>query len=49
LDESLYVLDEGDVAFLEQQTGIKDPAELKRHLMAVQERAYKVRMVHFLG
>ncbi|TFY82954.1 hypothetical protein EWM64_g1069 [Hericium alpestre] len=40
LDESLYNLNEEEVAFYKQQTGIQDDEELKRHIIAVQTEAY---------
>ena len=43
LDESLYDLDEEGLAFMRTQTGIEDEAELKKHVLAVQAEAYKVR------
>ena len=43
LDESLYKLDDVEVAFFCAQTGIQDPEELKQHILAVQKEAYAVR------
>ncbi|TFY77546.1 hypothetical protein EWM64_g6466 [Hericium alpestre] len=40
LDASLYSLNEEEVAFYKQQTGIEDDEELKRHIIAVQTEAY---------
>jgi hypothetical protein len=42
LDDSLYSLDQQEYEFLSLQTGIKDPEELKMHVLAVQEEIYKV-------
>ncbi|KAM6503843.1 hypothetical protein JOM56_000786 [Amanita muscaria] len=42
LDESLYSLDEEELAFFKSQTGIDDEAELKEHVLAIQAKAYKV-------
>ncbi|KDQ63332.1 hypothetical protein JAAARDRAFT_29353 [Jaapia argillacea MUCL 33604] len=42
LDSSLYSLDEAELAFFKAQTGIQDEEELKKHIIAVQEKAYKV-------
>lgn len=44
LDESFYEVDEIDEQFLEEQTGIKDPEEVKKHLIQVQREVYAVRM-----
>jgi hypothetical protein len=43
LDDSLYSLDVDELAFFHEQTGIKDDAKLKEHIIAVQEKAYEVR------
>lgn len=43
LDEQYYRLTPDDVAFLTQQTGITDPAELKQHILQIQKEAYDVR------
>ncbi|KAJ7489410.1 hypothetical protein FB451DRAFT_1390562 [Mycena latifolia] len=40
LDESLYMSDEAEVAFIKSQTGIHDPNALKQHIIAVQKKAY---------
>lgn len=40
--EFYYALAPHEKEFLHQQTGISDEAELKTHLVALQERAYKV-------
>ncbi|TFY73288.1 hypothetical protein EWM64_g10724 [Hericium alpestre] len=42
LDESLYNLNEEEVSFYKQQTGIQDDEELKRHIIAIQTEAYAV-------
>ena len=48
LDDSLYRLDEEEIEFLSSQTGIQDPAEIKRHVVSVQREAYAVRFVEDL-
>ncbi|KAG7448619.1 uncharacterized protein BT62DRAFT_717960 [Guyanagaster necrorhizus] len=42
LDPSLYVLADDEVVFIKSQTGIDDDEELKRHILAIQEEAYKL-------
>jgi len=43
LDEKFYLsIGEKDIAFLKQQIGIQDDAELKQHILAVQAEAYAV-------
>ncbi len=42
LDESLYSLDKIEEEFIMQQTGIPDPQEAKKHIIAVQAEAYEV-------
>ncbi|KIL67227.1 hypothetical protein M378DRAFT_73824 [Amanita muscaria Koide BX008] len=42
LDESLYSLDEDELAFFKSETGINDEGELKKHILTVQARAYEV-------
>ena len=42
LDEGLYKLAEPDYEFMSAQTGIKDPEELKQHIIAVQKEIYAV-------
>ncbi|KAK0459029.1 uncharacterized protein EV420DRAFT_1479667 [Desarmillaria tabescens] len=43
LDPSLYyVLVDDEVAIIKSQTGIEDDEELKRHILAIQEEAYKL-------
>ncbi|EPQ55307.1 hypothetical protein GLOTRDRAFT_116242 [Gloeophyllum trabeum ATCC 11539] len=42
LDPSIYSLDEHESAFFKSQTGIPDDEELKKHILKVQEKAYKV-------
>ncbi|KAI0771025.1 hypothetical protein BD413DRAFT_476724 [Trametes elegans] len=42
LDDRLYELDSDAFAFYKAQTGIADPGELKKHILAVQAEAYKV-------
>ncbi|KAJ7705362.1 hypothetical protein B0H17DRAFT_1037756 [Mycena rosella] len=44
LDESLYKAD--DAEFIKEQTGIHDPDELKRHIIAVQTKAYSLFNYH---
>ena len=43
LDESLYAPDEEEKAFMKTTTGIQDDEELKRHIIAVQTKAFAVR------
>jgi hypothetical protein len=47
LDESLYSLDEDEDAldFFKAQTRINGNEELKRHILAVQEKAYRVQTI----
>ena len=45
LNESLYKLDEAEYEFWSAQTGVKDPEELKNHIIAVQTEIYKVSLV----
>ncbi|KAF8638313.1 hypothetical protein AX17_002333 [Amanita inopinata Kibby_2008] len=42
LDESLYSLDDDELAFFKSQTGIDDDEQLKNHILAVQAKAYQV-------
>ncbi|KAM6495368.1 hypothetical protein JOM56_008074 [Amanita muscaria] len=42
LDESLYSLDEDELAFFKSETGMDDEGELKKHILTVQARAYEV-------
>ncbi|KAG1776320.1 hypothetical protein EV702DRAFT_971506 [Suillus placidus] len=42
LDENLYDLRPKDAAFYKELTGIEDDAALKRHILDVQAKAYKV-------
>ncbi|KAH9858784.1 hypothetical protein C2E23DRAFT_864612 [Lenzites betulinus] len=42
LDESLYSIDDEALDFMKAQTGIEDPEELKKHIMAVQAEAYAI-------
>ncbi|THH01510.1 hypothetical protein EW026_g1203 [Hermanssonia centrifuga] len=42
LDESLYSLDKIEEEFIMQQTGIPDPQEAKKHIIAVQAEAYEI-------
>ncbi|KAM6495362.1 hypothetical protein JOM56_008068 [Amanita muscaria] len=42
LDESLYSLDEDELAFFKSETGIDDEGELKKHILTIQARAYEV-------
>ncbi|TFK50836.1 hypothetical protein OE88DRAFT_1659936 [Heliocybe sulcata] len=42
LDPTLYVLDDEESAFFKSHIGIADDEELKKHILAVQEKAYKV-------
>ncbi|KAF8075123.1 hypothetical protein FPV67DRAFT_616075 [Lyophyllum atratum] len=42
LDEKFYSLKDKELAFFQEQTGLKDEAELKKHIISVQEKAYEV-------
>ena len=42
LDESLYDLNNEERSFLKEQSGIQDDDELKKHVIQVQTKAYKV-------
>ncbi|KAI0823142.1 hypothetical protein BC628DRAFT_1417830 [Trametes gibbosa] len=42
LDESLYSIDDEALGFMKKQTGIEDPDELKKHILAVQAEAYAI-------
>ncbi|KAI0374558.1 hypothetical protein BV20DRAFT_987955 [Pilatotrama ljubarskyi] len=42
LDEELYSIDDEAFAFMKAQTGIQDPEELKKHVLAVQAEAYSI-------
>lgn len=44
LDDGLYDLSSSEIEFLSSHTGIVDPRELKRHVLAIQEDIYKVRV-----
>ncbi len=44
LDESLYAPDDEEKAFMKTTTGIQDDDELKRHIIAVQTKAFGVSM-----
>ncbi|KAK0203783.1 hypothetical protein DFS33DRAFT_1260379 [Desarmillaria ectypa] len=43
LDSSLYDLTEDEAAFFKAETGIQGDVELKNHILAIQEQAYKAR------
>lgn len=43
LDESLYSLSGDELDFYRQHTGIDDEKELKKHVLAIQAKAYDVR------
>lgn len=43
LDDSLYNLSGIELEFFKSQTGIHDEDKLKRHILAAQAEAYKVR------
>lgn len=43
LDEQLYDLDAEEREFFKKETGIETDEELKKHLIAVQTKAYLVR------
>ncbi|KAK7019944.1 methyltransferase ausD [Favolaschia claudopus] len=40
LDESLYPMDDENLEFIKEPSGIKDPETLKKHIMTVQNKAY---------
>ena len=42
LDEQLYTIEDEGLVFMKAQTGIEDPNELKKHILAVQAEAYAV-------
>lgn len=42
LDESLYTIDDAALGYMQAQTGILDPEELKKHIIAAQAEAYAV-------
>ena len=42
LDESFYYLDEAEQGFLSNQTGIKEPEDLRRYVLQIQKEAYAV-------
>lgn len=42
LDDSFYQLDDVETTFVSGLTGIKDPAELKKHILQVQHEVYAV-------
>ena len=44
LDPSLYSIEDDALEFMKASTGIQDPEELKKHILAVQEEAYAVCM-----
>lgn len=39
--DKYYQLDGNEIAFFSSQTGIKDPEELKAHILTVQREAYE--------
>ena len=45
LDEGLYNLDDTEITFFKQQTGIDDSDELKAHLLSIQAEAYEVTLL----
>ena len=45
LDEGLYRLDDTEITFFKQQTGIDDSDELKAHLLSIQAEAYEVTLL----
>ena len=47
LDPSLYDLTLEALQFFKLETGIIDDEELKKHILAVQERAYKVHQAYY--
>ncbi|RDB23459.1 Methyltransferase ausD [Hypsizygus marmoreus] len=42
LDDSFYSLKSEELAFFQEQTGILDEVELKKHIISVQEKAYEI-------
>lgn len=42
LDDNLYIIGDVELAFLKEQTGLMDEDELKRHIISIQAKAYKV-------
>jgi hypothetical protein len=47
LDPSLYDLTPEALQFFKSETDITDDEELKKHILAVQERAYKVDQLYY--
>lgn len=47
LDPSLYSLQNDELAFFRQLTGIEDEDELRSHILAIQAKAYDVSMRRF--
>ena len=45
LDEGLYNLDDTEITFFKQQTGIDDSDELKAHLLSIRAEAYEVTLL----
>ena len=48
LSERFYDLDDEETQFLMQQTGIKDPGELKKYIISIQHEVYAVSSVDLL-
>ena len=48
LSEKFYDLDDEETQFLMQQTGIKDPDELKKYIISIQHEVYAVSSVDLL-
>lgn len=46
LDDALYDLDEAEIKFIIEQTGLKDPGEVKEHLLRIQHEVYSVSESH---
>jgi hypothetical protein len=42
LDERLYKLNDAEITFFKQQTGIDDSDDLKAYLLSIQAEAYEV-------
>ncbi|KAE9400131.1 hypothetical protein BT96DRAFT_965450 [Gymnopus androsaceus JB14] len=42
LDEKYYDLDEEEITFFKKQTGIEDDAKLKKHIIAIQTKAFAI-------
>jgi hypothetical protein len=45
-EEKFYKLDDAEAAFFEQQTGIRDAEELKKHIIGIQQKAFAVGVLY---